>query len=99
MANVKITGGNITQCGLSGFMVPYGETVLLWNGIRVWKPFYEARNPQDFIPSFEDVQSPPIGTLSENNSNAVELGGGMLAESGVSLITEDNELIVLEETL
>jgi hypothetical protein len=98
MASIPIGKSNVTQCGLSGFMCPYDETVLLWNGTRVWKKFYEKRNEQDFIPAFIDQQAPRDGTVSENNSNAVQLGGGMLAESGVSLIEEDNTLIDLEET-
>lgn len=99
MTSIPINKGNITECGLSGWMVPFGDTVLLWNGVRVYKRFYEARNPQDFIPDFVDEQSPPIGTLSENNSNAVVLGGGMLTEDGQSMETEQgDEIMVLEET-
>jgi hypothetical protein len=73
MASIPIKNSNMTQCGLSGFMVNFDDTVLLWNGVRVWKKFYEKRNEQDFIPAFDDVQAPRDGTVSENNSNAVDV--------------------------
>jgi hypothetical protein len=99
MASIPIKNSNMTMCGLSGFMCHFEDTVLLWNGVRCRKDLYEQRNPQDFIFPYDDVQAPMAGTLSENNSNAVQLGGDMISESGVSLTEEDGDTIELEETL
>lgn len=44
----------IYKCQLSGFEVPFSETRVMWNGLRVWYPYWKPRNPQTYL------QVPPV---------------------------------------
>ena len=48
-------------CDRSGFKLKASETKKEWDGVRVYKGFYEERHPQDFVSSSEDNQSVPDG--------------------------------------
>lgn len=46
-------------CDRSGFKVPASETKKEWNGLRVWRKFYEPRHPQDLLRGKKDDQTVP----------------------------------------
>lgn len=49
---------HLVICDRSGFKVKASETVVEWNGLRVFKPFADkSRHPQDFVRGVRDDQS------------------------------------------
>lgn len=44
-------------CDRSGFKCKASDTRLEWNGLRVYKGFWEPRQPQDKIRAFKDKQA------------------------------------------
>lgn len=44
-------------CDRSGFKCWASQTVVQWDGLRVFKPFAEERQPQDFVRGVKDDQT------------------------------------------
>ena len=78
----------LVVCAQSGRKVWASETVVTWNGQRVFWKYADKRNPQDFvraIPDFQGVPNArPPGTpsyltdyLEDENGVPITYGGGI----------------------
>lgn len=74
-------------CQISGLVVPYSETKLMWNGLRVWYKFWKPRNPLDFM------QIPPVEMVPTVVSNPSDLGYDQYAEDNY-FVFQDNTPII-----
>lgn len=50
-------GDWLVKCDLSGWTVYASQAVKQWNGLIVYRPFAETRNPQDFVRGVRDDQT------------------------------------------
>lgn len=44
-----VDGDNWVLCDHTGFKIRVSESTREWQGLRVWEPTLEFRNPQDYI--------------------------------------------------
>lgn len=59
-ANYLAKGQNNVICDRTGFKYKSGDVREEWNGLIVGKDQWEARQPQDFVTSVPDNQSPAV---------------------------------------
>ena len=50
-------GHHLVTCDLSGWVCWDDETIETWDGLIVYRKFYEERHPQDFVRGTADDQS------------------------------------------
>lgn len=87
-------GKPYTTCQRSGFLVPYDETVVEWDGLRVWKKFADPRHPQDFVrvsrsPERLEGQIYDIDYTEDNNFNVF-----LTTDAGNNLATDTGEYLI-----
>ena len=97
MPSIDISKGNVLMCQRSGMIFSADDMRTEWNGKIVYKDFWEARHPQDFIPAFIDQQLP--NTVVAITDVDLELGGNIIAESGTAVVDENGNGLALEETV
>jgi hypothetical protein len=66
---------HLITCDKSGFVCKISEARLQWNGMLVRKDFWEARHPQDFLPTPRPSVAPTEVRLDQNDP---ELDSGNL---------------------
>ncbi len=59
-ANYLEKGSNNVLCDRSGMKFKASECRYEWNGLFVYKGFWEARQPQDLLKGFPDNQEPEV---------------------------------------
>lgn len=53
-------GQHLMLCDLSGRTCYSSGMRRMWNGLMVYKDYWEPRNPQDFVYAIRDQMAPPV---------------------------------------